>query len=271
MDCLEISSADGARAELYSHGAHVTSWKPASGEERLFLSGRSSFEPGTAMRGGVPVVFPQFSSRGPLLKHGFARVVEWETVGAGRTRAGKGEARLRLTASDHTRSLWDHDFETNVIVTVGGMSLSIALSVLNPGRSPFTFTAALHTYLLVDDVRRVVVAGLEGMPYEDAAAGAAERRKQDSELAIEGEVDRVYYGAAKPVEVRDATRKTRVSMTGFTDVVVWNPGAALAARLSDLEPGGWQRMLCVEAAVIGEPVTLQPEERWTGQQTLTAL
>jgi len=29
-------------------------------------------------------------------------------------------------------------------------------------------------------------------------------------------------------------------------------------------------MLCVEAAV-GSPVTLGPGERWTGQQTLTAL
>jgi len=30
-------------------------------------------------------------------------------------------------------------------------------------------------------------------------------------------------------------------------------------------------MLCVEAAVVGTPVRLEPGERWTGQQTLTAL
>ena len=60
-------------------------------------------------------------------------------------------------------------------------------------------------------------------------------------------------------------------MSGFTDVVVWNPGPDRGAALSDLELGGWLRMLCVEAAVIGAPVRLEPGERWTGQQTLTAL
>jgi hypothetical protein len=31
------------------------------------------------------------------------------------------------------------------------------------------------------------------------------------------------------------------------------------------------RMLCVEAAAIGTRVCLEPGERWTGQQMLTAL
>jgi glucose-6-phosphate 1-epimerase len=60
-------------------------------------------------------------------------------------------------------------------------------------------------------------------------------------------------------------------MTGFADAVLWNPGAERASTLGDLEAGGWLRMLCVEAAVIGKPVTLAPGERWTGQQRLLAL
>jgi glucose-6-phosphate 1-epimerase len=38
-----------------------------------------------------------------------------------------------------------------------------------------------------------------------------------------------------------------------------------------MDPSGWLRMLCVEAAAIGTPVRLEPGERWTGQQMLTAL
>src|SRR5436305_1852990 len=77
---LILVAPDGARAEIYLHGAHVTSWIPAGDGERLFLSASSAFRPGAAIRGGVPVVFPQFSDRGPLPKHGFARTSEWELV-----------------------------------------------------------------------------------------------------------------------------------------------------------------------------------------------
>lgn len=274
MEKVEVGARDGACVELYTQGAHVTSWKPASGEERLFLSSRSAFEPNAAIRGGVPIIFPQFASMGPLPKHGFARVHEWELVRAGRTRKGQGEAQLRLTASDETRALWNHAFEAIFVVTVGGMSLSLALSVLNADGAPIEFTAALHTYLLVDDVRDASVHGLQNVVYRDAAAGNAEGRQDAAELAAGpggDELDRIYFEAPGRLEVRDAVRRTRVAMAGFTDVVVWNPGESRAAALPDLEPGGWLRMLCVEAASIGTPVRLEPGERWTGQQTLTAL
>ena len=271
MERIEIVAADGARAEAYAHGAHVTSWRPASGEERLFLSAKSAFETGVAIRGGIPVIFPQFASLGPLLKHGFARIMEWETIRSGRTTVGKGEAQWRLSSSPLTRELWPHDFEATVIASVGGMSLTVALSVLNRGDSTLSFTAALHTYLLVDDVRDVTVGGLEGVVYRDSAAGGKEARQDDAELRVSGELDRIYFDVPGPLEVRDNVRRTRVAMSGFTDAVIWNPGAERAAGLADLEPGGWLRMLCVEAAIIKQPVTLGSEERWTGQCTLTAL
>ena len=274
MEKVEVGARDGACVALYTHGAHVTSWKPASGEERLFLSSRSAFAPNAAIRGGVPIIFPQFASMGPLGKHGFARVHEWELLRTGRTRKGQGEAQLRLPANAETRALWNHAFDATFVITVEGMSLSLALSVLNEDAAPFQFTAALHTYLLVDDVRGTSVRGLEGVRYRDAAAGGVEGCQEEPALEAVpggGELDRIYFGVPAPLEVRDAMRRTRVAMAGFTDVVVWNPGPERAAALADLEPGGWLRMLCVEAAAIGTPVRLEPGERWTGQQTLTAL
>ena len=71
-----------------------------------------------------------------------------------------GEAQFRLTASERTRSAWNHAFSASFVVSVKGMSLSLALSVLNEDSVPFQFTAALHTYLLVDDIRSSVVHGL---------------------------------------------------------------------------------------------------------------
>ena len=216
------------------------------------------------------MIFPQFASLGSLPKHGFARVCEWEVVRAGRTSTGKGEAQFRLTSTPDTRALWPHDFDAMLVVTAGGMSLSVAFSVVNRDAADFTFTAALHTYLLVENVREVAIAGLEGVAYRDAAAGNVEGRQSDRELRATGELDRIYFDVPGSIEVRDRVRNTGLSMSGFPDAVIWNPGATLAATLTDLEPDGWRRMLCVEAAVIGKPLMLRPGERWTGQQTITA-
>jgi len=74
--CIRIES-DGASALVALHGAHVLSWIPANGRERLFLSDRAVFDGHAAIRGGIPVIFPQFSDRGLLPKHGFARTRTW--------------------------------------------------------------------------------------------------------------------------------------------------------------------------------------------------
>jgi glucose-6-phosphate 1-epimerase len=264
MKPIEISSGD-ARAEAYVHGAHVVSWRPTPADERLFLSARSRIEPGAAIRGGIPVIFPQFSTLGPLPKHGFARTSEWTLVDS-----GAGFATFRLGASAATLALWPHEFIAEVAVRVGGASLEVQLAVDNSGDAPFEFTAALHSYVRVADVQQVRVRGLEGLRYRDSTAGGIQRVQREADLAIAGEVDRIYLDVVNPVEVREPGRVTRAHMTGFRDVVVWNPGPAADATMRDMEPRGYQRMLCVEAAIAGAPVRLAPGERWTGTQALTA-
>ena len=39
--------------------------------------------------------------------------------------------------------------------------------------------------------------------------------------------------------------------------------------MHDLEPGGYAHMLCVEAAVASQDVTLPPQQTWRGSQALT--
>ena len=65
-----LSTAD-ATAEVYLHGATLTSWK-VGGEELIFVSPKAVFEPPKAIRGGVPVCFPQFGMLGPLKVRGAA-------------------------------------------------------------------------------------------------------------------------------------------------------------------------------------------------------
>jgi glucose-6-phosphate 1-epimerase len=261
-----LVAADGARAEVLLHGAHVTSWVPAGDTERLFLSSRSDFQSGRAVRGGVPVIFPQFANEGPLPKHGFARNTAWRLV----TLSPDGHARFRLASSSATEAMWPHTFVAELLIAVKGKSLDVTLRISNTGATPVTFTAALHTYLRVSDVREAHIRGLGGLSYRDATQRGEQRQEMVDEVAIVGEVNRIYFDARSPVTVEERDRTTVIEMQGFNDVVVWNPGSVGSAALADMEPDGYLRMLCVEPAVIGTPVTLPPAGRWTGRQRLLA-
>ena len=260
---LTLITDDGAQAEIYLHGAHVTSWKPA-GEERLFLSGTSDFKAGAAIRGGVPICFPQFAELGPLPKHGLVRTLPW-TIRHG----GVNSLALQVTESAATLKIWPHAFTAVVTVAIGGRNLLLELEVTNTGDTPFEFAGALHTYFLVNDVRSTVVDGLSGRRYTDRVSGdSAERVQPETPIEFPGEVNRVYYDAPERVIIREPDRSISVMSRGFPDVVVWNPGPVGGAQMSDLEPDGYRRMVCVEAAVVGKPIVLEPQATWRGSQII---
>jgi glucose-6-phosphate 1-epimerase len=257
-----LINPDGACAEVYVHGAHVTSWIPAGDQERLYLSSASEFRDGAAIRGGVPVVFPQFSSWGPLPKHGFARNQAWELISV-----NAGSARYQFRDSDASRAIWPHAFLAEFTVTVRERELIMELAITNRSEEPFNFTAALHTYLRVDDIAATRIENLRGLKYFDAVLKQEATQMEDA-LTFPGEIDRVYFDATK-INVCAGRRSLEVQNVGFPDGVIWNPGAELAAKLRDIEPGGYQRFVCVEAAIFRAPITLQPYQTWRGGQTLT--
>ena len=45
-------------SELFLQGAHLTQWQLAGSADMLFSSAKSLFQPGKAIRGGIPVIFP---------------------------------------------------------------------------------------------------------------------------------------------------------------------------------------------------------------------
>ncbi|HEY8877870.1 MAG TPA: D-hexose-6-phosphate mutarotase [Roseateles sp.] len=270
-DRITLQSPDGARAELSLHGGHLLSWKPAGAPEQLYLSPRSEFTPGKAIRGGVPVCFPQFADRGSLPKHGFARTLPWELVSQEQGR-DDALAVMRLRDNGITRALWPHAFELELSVRIGGRVLDIELACENLGDAPLQFTAALHTYLRVLDLDAVSVEGLAGLRYWDNIKKADALQRMD--LLLTGEkgvldLDRVYYGVKeRPLLVTEDRRQLAVRQQGFEDAVVWNPGPERCAKLADMPPEGWLEMLCVEAACIGRPIELQAGESWVGRQSL---
>lgn len=266
---LTLVAPDGARAEIYLHGAHVTSWIPAGGQERLFLSRKSQFCSGAPIRGGIPVVFPQFGMSGPLPLHGLVRLMPWKFAGADMTGAG-ASATFRLRDTEDSRRQWAGAFLAELNVSIGGNQLAVTLAITNTGAEPFVFTSALHTYLAVTDLAATVVEGLAGVRYRDAAAGGTEADQVSPRVDFTGEVNRIYFNAPAELRLVEPGRATLIRSTGFPDAVVWNPAANKCATMSDLEPDDYQRFVCVEAGAIGTPVNLAPGERWQGTQTLVA-
>ena len=266
-DFATLRNADGDEARVSLHGAQLLSWNVAGCGEQIYHSPLSQPGPGVPVRGGVPICFPQFSSRGPLPKHGFARTRRWQLVAPSAPKAVVAEARFQLD-SVMTTTRWAHPFCLVLVVRLGPRWLELELQAANTGRTAFEFTGALHTYLAVDDVHQVALSGLRGVAYEDMVAGNQVRQQQDAQLRPVGEIDRMYRQAPRALQLEGGGPLRRIVQQGFVDTVVWNPGAAKAATLGDMPAQDWTRMVCVEAAVVERPVTLAPGKTWHGLQRI---
>jgi glucose-6-phosphate 1-epimerase len=254
LPAVHITAADGARAIVTLYGAHLVSWQSADGRERIFCSARSALDGSRAIRGGVPVIFPQFNERGPGMRHGFARVSDWALVDSGR----EGDAAYAVFALEphdlapERAQAWPHEFQLQLRVTVVADKLAMVLEVQNRGAAPFAFSSALHTYHLVDQVADVRIDGV-----------------QDGALAIVDVLDEIFHDIDGRITLHSGSGATQLEQEGYTDAVVWNPGAANAAAMVDLEDDEYQRFVCIEPAVI-EPLTLEGGASWRGSYRITA-
>lgn len=259
--CIRLASA-GASALVSLHGAQLLSWIAADGRERLFLSDRAVFDGSTAIRGGIPVIFPQFGERGLLRKHGFARHRAWTIAGV------DGDEAVFALSGDGSDAEWPHAFCARLRIGLTATQLQVRLEISNTGAAPFAFSAALHTYLRVDDIANVAIEGLQGCDYEDSVNGGTLHRQHDYEVILAGETDRIYNDVVAALALVDGNHRLDMEQDGFGDVVVWNPGEALCGRIADLAPGDWQHFACIEAAQVLQPVVLGVGATWRGHQRL---
>lgn len=266
---VTLNLPDGSRATVLLHGAQLVSWQTADGLEQLYCSPDSRFGPGTAVRGGVPVIFPQFEQLGPglgLPRHGFARQRAWQ-LQEERRHDDHALAVLTLTDDADTRAVWPHGFELELTVSLTPGRLDLELHVANSGTTAWPFSAALHTYLATADVERVKLQGLQGLTFLDRLTDIDDEEAQ-GERGISGETDLIFRQVKQGLLLRDGARRLHIDQEGFQDVVLWNPGPAKAAALPDLPDADWRAFVCVEAAQIHRPPMLAPQESWTGRQTL---
>jgi glucose-6-phosphate 1-epimerase len=217
-------------------GAQVIAWRHR-GLDMLWCA--ATRPDGKPLRGGIPICWPWFGSHpdDPAKPaHGIARLRTWAVVehNAGHVAMTLSEgmlrARLDVTLTDELR---------------------VSLTTRNEGAVPVTVSAALHTYLAVDDIASVRVTGLDGAAFIDKLDNDA-RKVQHGDLRFDRETDRIY-ATTSPVRMMDGTRGLVVDGADTSrSVVVWNPWVEKSARLGDMAKDDYRWMLCLETAWAGD-------------------
>lgn len=269
---VALTHRSGASAEVYLHGAHVTSWRDAGGNELFFLSRASNWAADKPIRGGIPVCWPQFGGQGSLPQHGFARTRSWSLEKTEKLVNGDVAVTLRLAENDATLKLWPHRFAFELRVTLAESSLTLAARVRNTGDQPFDFQIALHTYFAVADIQRTAVCGLKGTTFVDSLRNHAREVEQRAEVRFDQETDRVYVNAPDGLSIRDeaAGRVFSIRKSGMADAVVWNPWIEKSKRMPDFGDDEYPRMVCVETGNMATRIALAPRQEWQGGTVLSA-
>ena len=268
LPAVKLVAADGAEITVALFGAHLLSWKTADGKERMIVSRQSALDGSKPIRGGVPVIFPQFNMRGPGPKHGFARNVHWR-LGASGGDGGSSFLQFDLNNGDlpaEVAASWPHAFALQLRFVLSGDSLEMDFEVRNTGTQAFPFGVALHTYYDVGQLDATSVSGLQGVQYENHHLQTLVQ--EHPALHFTEKQDRLYQ-APEAVTLNTADATLRLHQQGFSEWVVWNPGADDARAMSDMADDDYLRFICIEPARVNQQ-PLAAGASWTGRHKVSA-
>lgn len=273
-DVVFMDRGDGNSALLHLHGATVISWK-CEGVEHLYVSSKSVFDNEKAIRGGIPIAFPNFGPWPLGPQHGFARIKRW-TLAVPPTKDAKGDilAVVTLEDDDETRAMWDYKFKLVYTLVLSGKSLMSTLVVHNTDTKSLGFTTLFHTYFRVSDISTTTVQGLKGLKYNDKLTGGQDVLESRDLVTVDRNYDRVYKDAPNVTVLTSGpnpARKLEIKTFNFPDVVVWNPWDVKAKEMGDFDDEGYKEMLCVEAGTVVTPVTLAAGAQFECSQTFTSM
>ncbi|KAL5568389.1 hypothetical protein UlMin_024964 [Ulmus minor] len=272
-----LTEPTGSSAEILLYGGQVVSWKNERREELLFEGSKAIRKPPKAIRGGIPVCFPQFGNLGSLEQHGFARNRFWsldpDPSPLPPADNHSSSVDLILKSTDEDLKTWPRSFELRLRVSLSAGKLILTPRVRNVDNKAFSFTFALRNYLSVSDISEVRIEGLETLDYFDNLMHRGRFTEQADAITFDGEIDRVYLSTPAKIAIIDHEKKRTFVLKkgGMPDAAVWNPWDKKAKALSDLGDEDYKTMLCVDSAAVETPIVLKPFEEWKGHQELSTV
>lgn len=290
------------------HGATVISWRHNE-VEKIFVSTLAVYDGVKAVRGGIPVVFPQFGQPSKAMaQHGFARNSnDWFISDQISTFEGF-EVILTLNSNDYTLSLWPYPFQLQYHIQITLNGLMCQLYINNTGHEAFDCHALFHTYFRVPDIDDISVSGFQGFYFYDKTDSEAPYLMDSNEMvSFRRECDRIYVPTrAKAIgdvviasrhqrgedsesafsvicnicklarindmpqcEANGKSKSNGSSVAYPIDVVLWNPWIEKAAALVDMDNDGYISFVCVEPGTVSNFVNVAPGKQLEIKQVLT--
>uniref|UniRef100_A0A6N2MNI2 glucose-6-phosphate 1-epimerase n=1 Tax=Salix viminalis TaxID=40686 RepID=A0A6N2MNI2_SALVM len=260
-----LTDPTGSSAEVLLYGGQVVSWKNERREELLFMSSKAIWKPSKAIRGGIPVCFPQFGNLDSTERHGFARNKLWSLDSDPSPLPptnNQSSVDLILKSTEEDLKTWPRSFELRLRITLSASKLTLISRVRNTDNKPFSFTFALRNYLSVSDISEVRVEGLETLDYLDNLMHRERFTEQADAITFDGEIAIIDHEKKRTFVLRK---------DGMPDAVMWNPWDKKAKALPDMGDEEYKSMLCVDSASIETPIVLKPFEEWKGYQELSTV
>jgi glucose-6-phosphate 1-epimerase len=211
------------------------------------------------IRGGVPIIFPQFGNVGRLKKHGFARDLNWVKLYS-KIINEEEIVKYSLITSKYKSLNWD--FEAKLSLTfklIKNVSLSINLNIQNIGNEIFSFTGGLHPYFFIKNRKNLKIYGLEDSEYIDTDPSI-----NSFHLNGDSGIERLFL-TNSDIEVYTGYKTLMLTIEGFENWMVWNPGISGAKYIEDLPDNDWDKFVCIEPLVNNKSIMLCPNEIFNGE------
>ncbi|EGV63685.1 D-hexose-6-phosphate epimerase [Yamadazyma tenuis] len=276
---VSLDSDPSTSVTILKYGATVVSWK-LRGKEQLWVSSAAKLDGSKPVRGGIPLVFPNFGktkdeshATAALPQHGFARNSTWEFLG--QTTQSPLTVQFALSpdeANSDIYKLWgDGTNDFTLIYSIGlSDTLHTQIEVENTGKQAFDFHWLFHTYFKVEDIEDIIVNNLTEEKCYDQLLQSWYTEKAPM-VNFNEEFDRIYKDIPeeKVLQIIDKGYVLQnLRRSGLPDAVVWNPWIKKSEGMADFEPkSGYLNMLCVECGNVTDFVKLEPGKAWTGSQT----
>jgi len=293
--------ASGAQCTVYPYGATVTSFITSKGDETIFVSSLAKRDGSKAIRGGVPLVFPQFGQPNKdMPQHGFLRRNYWKysNVFSNEQEAGcdftldlkdvvdaRGDEGIWSVASSSKSGV---DCSCRFEVRMTAETLTNRLIIQNKGTNSFNYQTLFHTYYKVNGAKALDpsltnVQGFEGYNVEDKITGES-YVQDDSPIIVDCEVDRIYTPPTSKniVDVIFCTGEgnTKLGLKSYAttngkevpvSAVVWNPFIEKSKKMADFGDEEYHEMICVEPGVISVDTPLEPGTECVFTQEITSI
>lgn len=250
-----------------------------------------------AIRGGIPLCFPQFGQPDMAMpQHGFLRNNYWTEVSGSRFDGDENAGiSFELALKDVVNARggkWGADTTLDAkctyTVKIDGTGFATTIVMENLGEEAWDFQVLLHNYFLVHgraalDGEKCNVKGLEGYTVSDKVSGKEYVLGADPVTIPEVIIDRVYDPPQGTVDLSltvTAGPSNNLSLTATGDVdgtkvpvsgVVWNPHEINAKGMGDFGDDQFVDMICVEPGLLSNVPTLEAGKKATFSQTITCL